>query len=218
MAAGKFGRVLRSSLTSLLTPAEDPRDTFADPIQRQRALREQVRAAIAGAQAARTRLEDQRAAAEATLPELEQYARAALSSRREDLARNALRRRQVTVAAIAQISQHIALLDGELQRLAMVDQQIGTQLDAIAAREQLAAARRSTAQAQIEVGEALSGVRDEPAGAMEELERDAETLEARAAAIDELLAAGVLGNSARDFETDQEIERQLATLRQELGI
>jgi phage shock protein A len=223
MAGGRFGKLLKSSVGSLLTPAEDPRATYADPVQRQRALREQVRAATASAQAARTRLQLQRATAEAGLSELEQAARSALAAGREDLARIALKRRHVCTMSIAQLAQQIAAMDAELHRLAVVDQQVVAQLDAIAAREHLAAVRRSTAQAQIEIGEVLTGVTGATAGApaIEQLERDAEALEARAAAIDELMAAGVLGDSVGampgEVEADLEIERQLVALRQEIG-
>jgi phage shock protein A len=154
---------------------------------------------------------------------LEQAARAALVAGREDLARIALKRRQVAASAIDQLGRQIAALDAELHRLALVDQQMSAQLDAIAAREQLAALRRSTAQAQIEIGEALSGVNGSPPDApgIEEIEREAEALESRAAAIDELMAAGVLGGSAwaapAASATDQEIERHLAALRDEIG-
>ena len=223
MAGGRFGKLIKSSLGSLLTPAEDPRATYADPIQRQRELRAQVRAAIEGVQATRTRLETQRTAVEAMLPALGQGARNALATGREDLARIALQRRQIMVGAVEQVANQIALIDAELERLALVDHQVSTQLDALAAREQLAAVRRSTAQAQIDVGEVLSGVTGVAPGApaIEQLERDAESLEARAAAIDELLATGVLGDPAWNVSasagTDQEIERQLAALKQEIG-
>ena len=223
MAGGRFGKLFKSSIGSLLTPAEDPRAVYADPIQRQRALREQVRAAMVNAQTARNRLELQRAAAEASLAELEQAARSAVAAGREDLARIALKRRQVSAASIAQLGQQIAAMDVELHRLAVVDQQVSAQLDAIAAREHLAAVRRSTAQAQIEIGEALTGVAGAVPGApaIEQLERDAEALEARAAAIDELMAAGVLGDPAvampGENQSEQEIERQLAALRDEIG-
>jgi phage shock protein A len=223
MAGGRFGKLLKSSLGSLMTPAQDPRATFADPIQRQLALREQVQAASAGVQAARGRFEAQRTAAEASLPELESAARAALVAGRDDLARIALKRRHVLATSVDQLHRQIAALDGELHRLALIDQQITAQLNTFAAREQLAALRRSTAQAQIEIGEALSGVNGSPADVpgIEEIEREAEALESRAAAIDELMAAGVLGGSVwvtpAAPDTDGEIERQLAALRQEIG-
>jgi phage shock protein A len=223
MAGGRFGRLFKSSIGSLLTPAEDPRAAYADPIQRQRELRAHVRSAIEGVRSTRTRLESQRTAAEAMFPALEQGARNALATGREDLARIALQRRQIMTGAVDQISRQIALIDAELERLALVDHQVSTQLDALAAREQLAEVRRSTAQAQIDVGEVLSGVTGGAPGVpgIEQLERDAESLEARASAIDELLATGVLGDPAWNMSvsagSDQDIERQLAALKQEMA-
>ncbi len=35
---GRFGRLLKSSVQALMAPADDPRATYADPIQQQRTL------------------------------------------------------------------------------------------------------------------------------------------------------------------------------------
>lgn len=213
--------LIQRSLRSLLAPAENPRATPDNPLRRQRLLREQVRSAMADLQATIDRIETDRAVAQTGISELETSARRAITARQEEVARIALRRQQLVIASVSQLDRQHGAISAELHRLSLLDQQIGTRLDDIANRERLAELRRAAAQVQVDVGEALTGFEPQSGpDSISGLERDAESLEARAAAIEELLAAGVLGGSAWpatvDQDVEQEVERRIATLRDEV--
>jgi phage shock protein A len=213
--------MIQRSLRSLLAPAENPRSAPDDPLQRQRLLREQVRSAMKDLEAAINRIETGRVAAEADVASLETSAREAIAARQEDVARIALRRQHLALSGVRHLNRQLAPMSAELHRLGLLEQQIGTHVDEYANRSRLAEMRRTAAQVQVEIGEALTEIEPLPEPhTIAGLERDAESLEARAAAIEELLAAGILGRNpwpaTADQGIEQEIDRQIASLRDEM--
>jgi phage shock protein A len=194
-SSSRFGRFLKSSVNALLTPAEDPRTAYADPTQQQRAMLEQLRIASQRLAATRSRLEFQRVAVGEKVQLLEDQARQALAADREDLARLALQRQRIGQAEIEYLDRQIDGLQREEAQLATIEQRLSARIEALRAREQMAAARHTAARAQVAVGEALSGVGAVSGDSeiVERIERDAEELEARADAIEELINTGVLG-------------------------
>lgn len=219
---GRFGRLLKSTVQALMTPADDPRATYADPIQQQRALLGELRAAEARLTVTKARLVTQRDRAADQARTLEQHARQALATGREDLARIALQRQWVIGAEAAQLNRQIAALEREESALVVCGQRLSAQIEALRSREQIAAARHSAAQAQVAAGEALTGLGAgaDAARRIERIEDAAERLEARAGAIDEMLAAGLFGETAgvaAGALAVAEIEARLTRLKTELA-
>lgn len=221
-ASGRLARMLKASVDSLLTPAEDPRTTFADPAQQQQALLDQLRQARGRLTTSRLRLEVRRTEAEEQVRACEAQARHALKAGRDDLARLALHRQRIARQEVSQLNGQIGALQREETQVLVVDQRLAAQIEAMRSREQLAEARRSAAEAQVAVGEALSG-----AGAtadlqlIEQIERDAEALEARAEAIEGLISSGLLGSGAGGSHEplnhlDDDIEIRLIDLKAEM--
>jgi len=224
----RFGRFLKSSVSALLQPAEDPRKSDITPEHGQQKLLAQVRNASARLAVIRERLQKQRATVAESNEALDGEARHALRSGQEELARLALQRQRIGMTELTHLDRQIAGLRREEDRLAAIGQRVFTQIEAVRAREQMAAARHSAAKAQVAVGEALSGFGSiaGDTGVIEQIERDAEALEARADAIEELTSAGILGEANGFFarpemaesgrRTDDEIERRLDQLKTEL--
>ena len=92
---GRFGKKLKKSMDTLLTPAEDPRQTHVSNLERQRGLLIKVQNALQEVGKAKNHLEAKAAETRAKLPQLEDLARQALREGREDLARLRLQRRQL---------------------------------------------------------------------------------------------------------------------------
>ncbi len=101
----RFVTSLSKGLNALLEPAEDPRQTYADTHQKQRELLANVQQALASVGAAKGELEAKTAEVRAKLPGLEDQAWRALVANREDLARLALRRRQVAVVHLRTLEE-----------------------------------------------------------------------------------------------------------------
>jgi phage shock protein A len=224
---GLMGRAGKA-LAGMFKPAEDPRQTFASPYMRQQQLLERVQQALHDLEAAKGRLTDQTAQVRDKLPQLHEQAKRALIADREDLARLALERRAIADSEVAELQQHLAAVETEEQRLALVEQRLSTEIEAFRARQEVIAARYSAAEAQVRINEALGGVSQEMADltdALEKAEQTTEHMQARATAIDELVRAGILDTPNSDaiaaqfkaLDVSKAVNGQLDALRAEIS-
>jgi phage shock protein A len=221
---------LKALMKDLFAPAEDPRQTFRYAYQRHRESLLKVQQALADVGAAKSRLETKTGEVRLKLPQLEDQARRALLGGREDLARVALRRRQVAAVELRTLEEQLRDVEQEEQRLALVEQRLATQIETFYARQEVLEARYSAAAAQVQINEALGGVSAELAdlgSALERAEEKTERMQARASAIDRLIDEGILeAPGAAKAETlerllgpvdvTQAVEEQLAALRSQL--
>jgi phage shock protein A len=221
---------LKRGLGALLAPAEDPRQIYAPAHLRQRLALAQVQQALAAIAASRAQLAATTERLAATVRDLAEQARQALIAGREDQARDVLRRRQASLAALAALRAHTKDLEQEEHRLSRVARQLAAQVEAVAARRELAAARYVAAEAEVRLGVALAGISAELAGlgqALQRAEERAELMQARAAAIQRLVQSGALevpalaGADPLDAAVFQAgdagaVERQLAALKAQL--
>ncbi|HEU5315898.1 MAG TPA: hypothetical protein VFX49_07285 [Chloroflexota bacterium] len=212
---------------ALLTPAADPRQEFASAYERQLILLQQVREALAALRAYKARLAASTDEVRGKVPQLAQRARHALITGREADARLALQRQAMAEGELTVLSDQIAEMAREEERLAAIEQRIAVQVEAFATHQTLAAARSSAAQTRLRLKEELLGVSDqlvELSAALEDSERQARQVQARAAAVDELVESGLTGAGSRVArQVEQrlaalEVDGRLAALKRDLGI
>ena len=222
-------RGLKKGLDDMMAPAEDPRQTYAYTVERQRELLTKVQGAMADIGATKKRLEGRTTEVRAKLQLLENRARQSLQEGNEGQARLSLQRYQLGEAELKRLERQLRDTEIEEQRLWLTEQRLSSQLEAFYARQDLIAARYSAAEAQVQIGEALTGVSEELAElsrAMESAERKSEHMEARAAAIDRLVDEGFLELPATDgigdenllpSGLDDDVERHLQELKREMA-
>ena len=223
--------LVKSWWGALTAPAQDPRRTFASAYERHRELLFNVRRGLTEIAASKNRLEAKNREVQGKLPHLEDQARRALISGREDLARLALQRRQVAIVELQTLDGQIREVQQEEEHLSVVEQRITTQIEAFYARQEIIAARYSTAEAQVRISEALTGVSeelDDVGLALRRAEEQTERMEARASAIDELVGTGalevaglpssdVVAGQLLQLNVSQAVEDQLAALKRQLS-
>jgi len=219
----RIKKTLKESTAAALAPAVDPREVNLTSHQKQRALLEQVAAAIREVIAARGRLEASAESVRAKLPELEEQARSELQAGRRNMARLALQRRQVALVELRTLETQLAEVEREEVALSMVEQRLSTQIEAFAARQEVIRARYSAAEAQVRINEAVTGVSEDFAdltAALQRAEEKTQSMQARATAIDRLVKEGDLESVAEtttaDIGGDDEVEHQLAALEADL--
>ena len=221
---------LKKGLEGLMAPAEDPRLKYTQTWERQRLLLARVQNALADISAAKKRLEVKASNVRSRMPQMEEQARQSLREGREDMARLALQRRHLVTSELKQLEAQMNDVEQEEHRLRLTEQRLSAQIEAFNTRLDIIAARYSAAEAQVEINEALAGVSEELAElgqAMEQAERKSEYMQARAAAIDQLMkdsildlpiSAGTLSDlPIASLENDSDVEAQLQALKQELG-
>jgi phage shock protein A len=227
----RMSMIFRSKTNRVLDRVEDPRQTLDYSYQRQLELLQKVRRGVADVATSRKRLELQLDQLQRQSDKLTNQAQQALALAREDLAREALTRKSGLAQQLADLQQQHASLQGEEEKLTLAAQRLQARVESFRTRKEAIKATYTAAEAQTKIGEAFSGISDEMSDvglAIQRAEDKTATLQARAGAIDELLASGALDDPsgiARDDITAEldrmastsEVERELAQMKQQLG-
>ena len=191
----RLANIVRAKMNKLLDRAEDPRDTLDLSYEKQLENLQKVRRSIAEIATARKRIEMQATQLKQQAAKLQDQARQALTQNREDLAREALSRRAAIAEELTDLeSQHTQIADQE-EKLVLTSQRLSAQVSAFRTRKETLKASYTAAEAQTKIGEAVSGISDSmgDAGAtMQRAQDKIANMQARAGAIDELLASGAL--------------------------
>src|ERR1700748_1236593 len=224
--------IFRSKANKALDRMEDPRETLDYSYQRQLEMLQKVRRGAADVATSRKRVELQMNQIQQQSNKLEKQARGALGAGREDLAREALTRRSSAQTQLNDLQAQYASLQAEEEKLTVASQRLQSKVDAFPTRKETIKATYTAAQAQTPINEAFSGISEEMGDvvmAIQRAEDKTAQMQARAGAIDELLASGALegvsGGAPRDdiqAELDRmgagnDVELELQKLRGELG-
>ena len=216
--AGIFSRIsliFRAKTDKALDKLEDPRETLDYSYQRQLDLLQKVRRGVADVATSRKRVELQATQLTTQADKLTLQAQKALEVGREDLAREALTRRSGVQQQITDLQAQHAQLQGEEEKLTRASQRLQAKVDAFRTRKETIKATYSAAEAQTRINEAFSGISEEMGDvglAIQRAEDKTAQMQARAGAIDELLASGALDDPTGTAKDDITLELEAARL------
>ena len=223
--------VFKAKANKALDKMEDPRETLDYSYQRQLELLTKVRRGVADVATSRKRVELQMNQLQQQANKLEDQARKALGMGREDLARAALERKASAQAQLNDLQAQYAQLQAEEEKLTVASQRLQSKVDAFRTRKETIKATYTAAEAQTRINEAFSGISEEMGDvgmAIQRAEDKTAQMQARAGAIDELMASGALddavGGSRRDdiqseldmMSASSDVERELSRLKGEI--
>lgn len=223
--------LIKVKINKILGAAEDPRETLDYSYERQLQMLQDVKRGIVEVTTSKRRLELQKSKLEENVNRLQGQARQAVSAGREDLARTALERRAVLSDQMSDLDTQIQTLDGEQAKLEQAETRLRTKIESFRTRKEVVKAQYSAAEAQVRIGEAVTGLSEEMADvgmALDRAQEKTEAMQARAGAIDELVASGALedftqsGKDSIDRELSrisvkENVDQELAALKRELG-
>ena len=223
--------IFQAKANKALDKYEDPRETLDLSYQKQLELLQKVRRGVADVATSRKRLELQMNQLQLQIDKLESQARRALEVGREDLAREALSRRGGLQQQMSDLQAQFTNLQGEEEKLTRASQSLQTRVDAFRTKKETIKATYTAAEASTRIGEAFSGISEEMSDvglAIQRAEDKTAQLQARGAALDELMASGALndptGMQKDDITAELErlssgsdIDSQLAMMKQELS-
>jgi phage shock protein A len=176
----------------------------------------------------RKRVELQVGQLEQQSKKLTDQAQKALSVGREDLAREALTRKSGLTGQISDLQQQHAQLQGEEEKLTLASQRLQAKVESFRTRKETIKATYTAAEAQTRINEAFSGISEEMGDvgmAIQRAEDKTAQMQARAGAIDELIASGALDDAtavgqgddiARELDamsSHSDVETELAALK-----
>jgi len=210
----RLAALFRAKANKELDRAEDPREMLDYSYERQLELLQRVRRGVADVATSRKRVELQLAQLQQSAAKLQGQAQQALAAGREDLAREALTRRAAVTSQIGDLQGQQASLQAEEEKLTVASQNLAAKVDAFRTRKETIKATYTAAEAETSIREAVTGISEEMGDvgmAMQRAQDKTEQMQARAGALDELLASGALQDATVPGGRD-EIQSQLDAL------
>jgi phage shock protein A len=226
----RLANIIRAKTNKLLDRAEDPRDTLDRSYEKQLENLQKVRRSVAEVATAKKRIEMQAAQLQQQGAKLQDQARQALGQGQEDLAREALSRRATIGAELTELQTQHSQIAAQQDKLTETAQRLQGQVETFRTRKETMKASYTAAEAQSKIGEAAAGISasmGDAGMAMQRAQDKIANMQARAGAIDELLASGALTDlttSTDDIQAQldktastSQVDRELAALKAELG-
>jgi phage shock protein A len=232
--AGFFERlkmIFSAKTDKILNKMEDPRESLDYSYQRQLELLQKVRRGVADVATSRKRVELQVNQINAEMEKLTASAQRALEVGREDLAREALTRKSGLQQQAEDLMTQYSTLQDEEENLVRASNRLQAKVDAFRTRKETIKATYSAAEAQTRINEAFTGISEEMSDiglAMQRAEDKTAQMQARAGAIEELLASGALEDTTGVMRDDisreldalassAQVENELAELKAAMG-
>ena len=216
----RISLIFRSKANKALDRAEDPRETLDYSYQRQLEMLTKVRRGVADVATSRKRIELQRNQLQTQSDKLTEQAQKALSMGREDLAREALTRKSAVTGQIGDLDAQHAQLQGEEEKLTLASQRLQAKVESFRTRKETIKATYTAAEAQTRIGEAFSGISEEMGDvglAVQRAEDKTQQMQARAGAVDELIASGAL-DDASSINRGDDISRELEAMSSQADV
>jgi phage shock protein A len=187
--------IFRAKADKALDRMEDPRETLDYSYKQQVEMLTRVRRGVADVATSRKRVELQMNSLQKEIGKRDVQARDALGKGREDLARAALQNKSQLVAQYADLETQFANLQDQEEKLTLASQRLDAKVQSFRTRKETLKATYTAAEAQTRINEAFSGISEEMGDvglAIQRAEDKTAQMQARAGAIDELLASGAL--------------------------
>src|SRR5579859_1275839 len=223
--------IFRAKADKALDRMEDPRETLDYSYKQQVEMLTRVRRGVADVATSRKRVELQMNALQKEINKRDTQARDALGKGREDLARAALQNKAQLVSQYSDLETQFASLQEQEEKLTLASQRLDAKVQAFRTRKETIKATYTAAEAQTRINEAFSGISEEMGDvglAIQRAEDKTAQMQARAGAIDELLASGALedhvsgGTDYIQAELDKlgataGVDDQLAAMKREIA-
>jgi phage shock protein A len=222
----RMSTVVKAKMNRIVDNAENPAENLDLAYEKQREMLRNVKRGVVEMVTAKRRLQLQAGKVKENITLVENQARQAMAAGREDLARQALQRKQTAVLELDGLDSQVASMELEQEKLTNAEQRLQAKVEAFKNKKEVIKAQYSAAQAQVRIGGALSGLSEEMGDislAVERAETKTETLKAKAGAIDELAEMGMLddfsghgdalGKELAAISASQNVEDELASLR-----
>ena len=187
--------IFRAKANKALDRMEDPRETLDYSYQQQVEMLTRVRRGGADVATSRKRVELQMNSLQKEVTRRENQARDALGKGREDLARAALQNKASLQGQLNDLQVQYAQLQEQEEKLTLASQRLQAKVDAFRTKKETIKATYTAAEAQTRINEAFTGISEEMGDvglAIQRAEDKTAQMQARAGAIDELLASGAL--------------------------
>lgn len=223
--ADRFFRVVKSNVNGLLSGLEDPEKIIDQAVNDMQNDLLKIRQSYADVSGAQKRMEKQRETAVNLSAEWYKRAQLALSKNDEELAREALSRRQIQIVVIEDLDKTMAVQGAAVDKLYTSMTMLDSKILEAQRQKDVFIARARTAKTSVEVNDMLNGLSGAGSNSMEAFERmkvKVESLESQAEVAGELAASSSGSTSPnmeerfRQLEGSSKIDEEMEQMRRML--
>jgi phage shock protein A len=228
----RMSDVFQQKVSAAVDKAEDPSQALDLSYQKQLEALQQARRSVADVLTSEKRLELQADQLTQSMAKLQDQARAALGQGKEDLAREALTRAQLARTQLDGLTQQIATVKQQEQKLEITVQKLQARIETFRMQRDTMKAQYQAAKASTNVAETATGLSEQMADVSMMVDRSRDKIaqmQARSAAVGQLLDSGVLddaGSSGGDdidrqlgaSSSDAAVQAQLEAMKQQIAL
>lgn len=204
--------VFGAKMNRALDRIEDPTQTLDYSYEKQLELLRNVKRGLADIATSKQRLKIQSQKLEQEDQRLQSQAQQAVSLGRDDLAREALMRRQALQPQLTNLSTQVQQLDEQQSKLTQASQTLQTRIDMFRTQKEALKAQYTASSAQVKIGESFTGLSREMndiGSSVQRAQDRIEQMQARSGALDELIDSGALQDYSAQLGAGDDIDRQL---------
>ncbi|HZS93845.1 MAG TPA: PspA/IM30 family protein [Chloroflexota bacterium] len=208
----RIATIFGAKMDKALDKMENPAETLDYSYKKQVALLADVKRGLAEIATSKQRLKLQNQKLLEQDTHLQDQAQRAVAQGRDDLAREALQRRAAIRPQIESMDGRIQQLDEQQVKLQDAAEKLQTRIQMFASQKEALKAQYSASAAQVKINESFTGLSKEMTDIGTSVQRAQDRIEqmqARSAAIDELMASGALEDYTAQVGGGDDIERQL---------
>lgn len=228
----RFTNYIRTVMSSFLDRAEDPGQALDYSYEKQVEQLQNLRKQIANVVMQEKRLELEQGLVQQRMASYDNSAKTALQLGKEDLARQALQRKQEFASQVTGYDQQIEQLKAQQAKFIDLQQRLTARVESFRSQKEMVKAQYGAASAQVKIQEAATGISEEMQDvnlAVQRAQDKVLQMQARANALDELIDTGALpeiGPGAQDpidkqlqaLTNNSEVDRQLAELKAQMQL
>ena len=215
----RMSDVFQQKVSAAVDKAEDPAQALDLSYQKQLDALQQARRSVADVLTSEKRLELQADQLTQSIAKLQGQARMALGQGKEDLAREALTRAQLAQTQLDDLTQQIATVKQQEQKLEITVQKLQARIETFRMQRDTMKAQYQAAKASTNVAETATGLSEQMADVSMMVDRSRDKIaqmQARSAAVGQLLDSGALDDPGASRGDD--IDRQLGAISGEAAV
>jgi phage shock protein A len=227
----RFSNIFKAKANKAVDRLEKPDEMLDYSFEKQGELMNKLRQGIVQVVTAKKQLEMQKAKLMANVSTLDEQARNALKSNKEDLARSALERKNTLLVEVQKLDNQVTTMQAEQTRLEDTERRLSAKVQEFKTKKEVIKAQYSSAEAQIKIKEGVTGISEEMSDigmALSRAEEKTDKLRAKSQALDEMIDSGTLTDytspistaGAADIEAEldktslnQSVEEELAKMK-----
>jgi len=210
--------ILQARINHFLNNAEDPAETLDLSYEKMLSSLQETKRHLADVVTEKVSLEAQMQDAQKAADRAEADARTALAANREDLAKAELAQKQTALEKLQSLKEAHDQISAQADKLTDYERKLQDRIEQFRSQKEVMKGEMLAAKSEVAAGESLAGIgkgMDDAACAMRRAQDRTRQMQAKAQAVDGLMASGAL---ADPLDSRSQTDREMEKLRESSGV